>query len=135
MGEQARRADRFHTLSGLLGVIAGPVLLLRGAPAGWSFLLIAAGALILFAQSAIVNDLEFRIPDRTQFLVAAVGLVCIAIAVVYLTRAADDLPSLFPGHDGDSEHYRIVPGLVALMTGLVGLGRTLPLVRPLRPAH
>ncbi len=52
----------------------------------------------------------------------------------YLTRAADDLPSLFPGHDGDSEHYRIFPGLVALMTGLVGLGRTLPLVRPLRPA-
>ena len=130
MRDRRRGADGFQVASGLLGIGFGPVLLLRGAPAGWSFLLLAAGIVLLSAQWMIVNDVEFRIPDQTEILLAALGIVCVGIAVIYLTRAADDLPRLFPGHDGDSEHFRTLPGLVTLTAGLGLLGRTLPSLRP-----
>jgi hypothetical protein len=51
---------------------------------------------------------------------------------VYLTRAADDLPSLFPGHDADSEHFRVLPGVLTLAVGLVVLGRGVATALPAR---
>jgi hypothetical protein len=135
MRDRPRRADGFYTVSGVLGIVAGPVLLLRGAPTGWSFLLLAAGLTLLAMQWVIVNDIEVDLSDRTCVVTAAAGIACIAIAVIYLTRSASDLPSLFPGHDGDSEHLRVVPGVTMLMIGLVGFGRALFAARPTRASH
>jgi hypothetical protein len=132
MAERTHRADGFHLVAGLLGVATGPVLLMRGAPAGWSFMLIAAGLVILATQWAIVYDVHFEMNDPAKIALAVAGMACVAVAVVYLTRAADDLPSLFPGHDGDSEHFRILPGTLSLMLGLVVFGRAVASMRPAR---
>ena len=132
MAERTHRADGFHLVAGFLGVSTGPILLMQGAPAGWSFILIAAGIVILATQWAIVHDVHFEMSDPTKIALAAAGIACLAVAVVYLTRAADDLPSLFPGHDGDSEHFRIVPGVLTMMIGLVIFGRAVAAMRPVR---
>ncbi len=129
MFERARRLDGFHTTSALLGIFGGPFLLWRGGPAGWSLLLVVAGLTILSAQWATAHDVTFDLTDRTQGIVLLFGALCIGVATVYLTRAANDLPSLFPGHDGDSEHFRILPGVMTLVIGLVGIGRALPSIR------
>ena len=55
-----------------------------------------------------------------------------AIAVIYLTRAANDLPSLFPGHDGDSENIRIPPGVATLAVGIFSLGCAIVMAHPTR---
>ena len=130
MTDRSRRADAFATISGLLGIATGPILLARGAPAGWSFLLIAAGLTLVATQWAIVHDIELAFADRMQVAALLAGIASIAVAVIYLTRAANDLPSLFPGHDGDSEHFRLVPGIVMLTVGLVASGRGLATLRP-----
>jgi hypothetical protein len=39
---------------------------------------------------------------------------------------------LFPGRDADSEHYRIVPGVVTLVVGLVVFGRSAIAAVPVR---
>ena len=118
-----RRVDGFQVVSGTLGVVSGLILLARGAPAGWSFLLVAAGVVILVAVWVISTEATFEALDRTHAMLAVVGVVCVALAVVYLTRAADDLPRGFPGHDGDSENFRLVPGMVMAFVGMVALGR------------
>lgn len=128
-------ADGFHVVTGLLSVIAGPVMLIRGEPAGWSFLLIATGVTLLVTEWAIVHDIELVVMNRTDTFVAIAGVVCLAVAIVYLTRAANDLPSLFPGHDGDSEHFRLLPGILALTVGSAILGRAVIAARPRRAHH
>ena len=40
----------------------------------------------------------------TDFLVA-LGLVFVAIAVIYVAKTASDLPSFFPGHQGGSTKH------------------------------
>jgi hypothetical protein len=134
MHDRSRRVDAFPMISGLLGIATGPILLMRGAPAGWSFLLIAAGITLLAVQWAIANDVQFEI-TRAQVLATLVGIACLAIAVVYLTRSADDLPSLFPGHDGDSEQFRLLPGILTLAVGLVFFGRGLASALPARSSR
>ncbi len=132
MPDPSRRPDGFATCSGLAALVCGPSLLARGAPAGWSFLLMTCGLILLSTQWVIATDVRFTISHQTQIVVAVAGVAFVAIAVVYLTRAANDLPSLFPGHDGDSEHFRIVPGIVTLTVGLVLCGRGLASTHPTR---
>jgi hypothetical protein len=128
--------DGFHLVSGVLGVVAGPIMLLMGAPAGWAFLLIAAGSIVLLAQWAIVAGITFDEPDASVILLGVIGALCIAIAIVYLTRAANDLPTFFPGFDGDSENFRLIPGMLSLTVGAVALGRAVAGVQPTRrPTH
>jgi hypothetical protein len=127
--------DGFHLLSGVVGVIAGPIMLLMGAPAGWAFLVIAAGSLVLVAQWAIVAEITFDAPDTTAIFVGVVGAVFLAIAIVYLTRAANDLPTIFPGYDPASENFRLVPGILTLIVGAVALARAVVSVHPTRHAH
>jgi hypothetical protein len=132
MHDRWRPADGFQILTGIIAVVTGPLLLWHGDPAGWSFMLIAAGIVLLAVQWIIVADLHFAPLDRAMFIEAAVAMTCTAIAIVYLTRAANDLPSLFPGHDGDSENFRIVPGVVALVAASALFTRTAIAARPAR---
>jgi membrane protein implicated in regulation of membrane protease activity len=46
--------DGFQLFSGLLAMIAGPVMLLMGAPAWWALLIVASGTVVLVAQCAIL---------------------------------------------------------------------------------
>ena len=130
-----QQADGFQLVSGVLALIAGPILLASGAPAGWSFLLMAAGALVLLAQWAITAEITFETTDSAQAVIAMIGVVCVGLAVVYLTRAANDLPRLFPGHDADSENFRLIPGMAALTVGIAALGRAFASARPHRASR
>src|ERR1700690_3775377 len=95
--------DGFQLLAGLASVIAGPIMLVMGAPAGGAFPVMAAGTVVLLSLSAIAADVTFDALDPATVALGVVGIVCIGIAVVYLTRAANDLPTIFPGHDYDTE--------------------------------
>ena len=132
MRERRRPVDGFQTASGLLGLLAGPALLLRGAPAGWSILLSAAGLVLLAAEWSIAFDLHCKPTDRTQLALGVAAMALLVVAVVYLTRAADDLPSLFPGHDGDSEQFRILPGVLTLTIGSALFVRAIIAAHPTR---
>ena len=118
-----RELDGFQILSGVLTVIAGPIMLLSGAPAGWAFITIAAGGLVLLAQWALVAGITFEQPDTTHVVLCVVGMLFLGLAVVYLTRAANDLPTFFPGHDADSENFRVMPGVLLLTVGAVAVAR------------
>ena len=127
-----RGVDGFQVVAGVLALVCGPLRLARGAPAGWSILLMADGCVVLSWRWIVVHRVEFDVNGRLHALVLVTGLLCIWLAVVYLTRAADDLPRLLPGHDGDSEHFRVVPGVVALSVGIVMLARAVGEAHPRR---
>ena len=130
-----REVDGFHLFSGVVSLIAGPVMLAMGAPAGWAFLIIGAGSVVLLAQWALVSEITFTPPDAATFALGSTGVVLVAIAVVYLTRAADDLPTIFPGYDTRSESFRLVPGLLMAIVGAVAVGRAIANVHPIRAQH
>ena len=54
--------DGFQLFSGLLAMIAGPVMLLMGAPTWWALLILASGTVVLGAQCAMLagNAREHR---------------------------------------------------------------------------
>jgi hypothetical protein len=135
MAGASPRTDLFPTMSGLLGAAAGPILVARGAPTGWSLLLSALGLTLLSIQWLIAKDIAVDFAGPRHVAMALGGAACIAIAVVYLTRAASDLPLVFPGRDADSEHYRIVPGIVTLMVGVIVFGRSALAAVPVRRSH
>ena len=124
--------DGFQLLAGLASVIAGPVMLVMGAPAGWAFLIMAAGAVVLLALWAIAAEVSFDALDPVTVVLGVAGIVCIGIAVVYLTRAANDLPTVFPGFDHDSENFQVIPGILTLAVGAAALGRAFASVHPTR---
>ena len=47
-----------------------------------------------------------------------VGVLLIAVAVVYWVDSAKDLPSFFPGHDAASSTVHVKHGIAALVLGL-----------------
>ncbi len=48
---QLHRLDGFQVFAGLLGVVAGPIILATGALApGWGVVITGAGAIVLWAQ-------------------------------------------------------------------------------------
>jgi hypothetical protein len=60
-------------------------------------------------------------PAARKALVAAcvvVGLLLIAIAVVYWIEPAKSLPGFFPGHEKGSTHHHVKHGIAALVLGL-----------------
>jgi hypothetical protein len=126
------RVDGFQLLSAVLALIVGPIMVATRAPAGWSFLLIVTGITLLLAQWAIAADVTFEPLSPTDVVLSIAGMVCVGIAIVYLTRAADDLPTLFPGYDVHSETFRLVPGVVTLTVGAAALGRAIASTRPRR---
>jgi len=127
--------DGFQLLSGVLAVVAAPIMLVLGAPAGWAFLILAAGTFVLLAQWVIVADITFEDPDAAHIVLCVVGMLCVGLAVVYLTRAANDLPTIFPGHDPHSENFRLIPGILSLSVGIVAVGVTVARSHPRRAHH
>ncbi|MFL5866458.1 MAG: hypothetical protein ACJ766_05085 [Thermoleophilaceae bacterium] len=47
-----------------------------------------------------------------------VGVLLIAVAVVYWVDTAGSLPSFFPGHEAGSAHHHIKHGIAAFVVGL-----------------
>jgi uncharacterized membrane-anchored protein YitT (DUF2179 family) len=47
-----------------------------------------------------------------------VGIVLVAIAVVYFAEPAKSLPGFFPGHASGSAHHHVKHGIAALAVGL-----------------
>ena len=57
--------------------------------------------------------------DRLLAVAAVVlGVVLIAIAVVYWAEPAHSLPSFFPGHDAGSNHHHTKHGIAAFLLGI-----------------
>jgi hypothetical protein len=54
---------------------------------------------------------------RRNLIIPAVllGLVFVAIAVVYFVEPAGSLPSFFPGHEAGSSHHHTKHGIAALV--------------------
>ncbi len=54
-------------------------------------------------------------------LAIVVGIVLIAIAIVYWAEPAKSLPSFFPGHQAGSGHHHTKHGIAAFLVGLACL--------------
>jgi hypothetical protein len=48
----------------------------------------------------------------------ALGVLFVALAVVYWVEPASSLPSFFPGHQAGSAHHHVKHGIAALLLGL-----------------
>jgi hypothetical protein len=51
-------------------------------------------------------------------LAAIIGVVLIALSIVYFTVPAGSLPSILPGHQSGSSHVHVKHGIAALLVGL-----------------
>ena len=57
--------------------------------------------------------------NRSLILPAVVlGIVLLAVAVVYWVDSAGSLPSFFPGHEAGSSHHHVKHGLAAAIVAL-----------------
>jgi hypothetical protein len=58
---------------------------------------------------------------RPQLIAPAVilGVLLLALAILYFVEPAHSLPSFIPGHEAGSNHHHVKHGLAA---GLLGLG-------------
>jgi hypothetical protein len=48
----------------------------------------------------------------------ALGIVLLAVAVIYFVEPAKSLPSFFPGHSAGSTHHHAKHGVAALVVAL-----------------
>ncbi|MES1248548.1 MAG: hypothetical protein ABUS54_12840 [Actinomycetota bacterium] len=51
-------------------------------------------------------------------LAVVLGIVLIAIAIVYWAEPAKSLPGFFPGHQAGSNHHHAKHGIAAFLVGL-----------------
>jgi UDP-N-acetylmuramyl pentapeptide phosphotransferase/UDP-N-acetylglucosamine-1-phosphate transferase len=67
-----------------------------------------------------VTAKEAFVRYRKVLVVLAVilGIVLIAIAIVYWAEPARSLPSFFPGHEAGSNHHHTKHGIAAFLLGL-----------------
>jgi hypothetical protein len=63
------------------------------------------------------------VTKRPALIIPAVvvGLVLIAIGIVYWVEPAHSLPSFFPGHDAHSTTHHLKHGIAAFLVGLACL--------------
>jgi hypothetical protein len=52
------------------------------------------------------------------WLAVVVGLLLIAVAIVYWAEPAKSLPSFFPGHEAGSNHHHVKHGIASFLVGL-----------------
>ena len=55
------------------------------------------------------------------WLAVIVGLLLIAVAIVYWAEPAKSLPSFVPGHESGSSHHHVKHGIAAFLVGLACL--------------
>ena len=67
----------------------------------------------------------FRIP---AVLAGAIGVALVALGIVYLTVACENLPAVLGAHAGDTRP-RTGLGIAAIVLGLVALGMALIVIR------
>jgi UDP-N-acetylmuramyl pentapeptide phosphotransferase/UDP-N-acetylglucosamine-1-phosphate transferase len=68
------------------------------------------------AGDAIDRNRKWLVP-----LALVLGVVLIAIAVIYWVEPAGSLPSFFPGHEAGSSHHHVKHGIAAFLVGLACL--------------
>ena len=54
-----------------------------------------------------------------RFIVSLLGLALLAIAIVYFTMPADQLPAFLPGHEAGVTRMHMKHGAVAAVAGVV----------------
>jgi uncharacterized membrane-anchored protein YitT (DUF2179 family) len=54
-----------------------------------------------------------------KLIVTVLGLACVALAVVYFTMPADQLPGFLPGHEAGVMRIHTKHGAVAAAVGIV----------------
>ena len=77
----------------------------------------------MWHQSSIARR-SIRPVDRKKLLVVlaiVVGLVLIALGVVYWVEPAKSLPSFLPGHEAGSSHHHVKHGIASFLVGLACL--------------
>ena len=60
-------------------------------------------------------------PTANRILVVVcvvLGILLLAVAVVYWIEPARSLPGFFPGHEAGSNHHHVKHGIAALVVGL-----------------
>jgi hypothetical protein len=64
-----------------------------------------------------------RVTKRRELIVPAVvvGLLFIALAVLYWAEPAKSLPSFIPGHEAGSGHHHVKHGIAAFLLGVACL--------------
>ena len=57
---------------------------------------------------------------RRELVLPAVtlGVLLVALALLYFVDSADSLPSFVPGHEAGSAHHHVKHGLAALVLGV-----------------
>ena len=61
---RTHHVDGFHLLSGLISVVAGPIMLVTGTLPGWAIVVTVAGAIVLWAQWKIVKGEQVSFESR-----------------------------------------------------------------------
>jgi hypothetical protein len=64
------------------------------------------------------KDAFVRYRKLLVWLAVVLGIVLIAIAVVYWAEPARSLPSFFPGHEAGSNHHHVKHGIAAFLLGI-----------------
>ena len=64
------------------------------------------------------KDVFVRHRKLLVVLAIVLGIVLVAIAVVYWAEPARSLPSFFPGHEAGSNHHHVKHGIAAFLVGL-----------------
>ena len=57
----------------------------------------------------------------TVIALVVVGVLLIALAIVYFAEPAKSLPGMFPGHEAGSTHHHVKHGIAALLLGIGAL--------------
>jgi hypothetical protein len=73
-------------------------------------------------RAGVVRE-SARVTNRRLVVTAAIilGVVLIAIAIVYWAEPAKSLPSFFPGHKSGSNHHHTKHGIASFLVGLACL--------------
>ena len=57
----------------------------------------------------------------TVIALVVVGILLIALSIVYFAEPAKSLPGMFPGHQAGSTHHHMKHGIAALFLGIGAL--------------
>jgi len=130
--DHGQRLDGFPVAVGIVSIVIGLLMLGHGERTGWSLLAIAVGFVLVGTHWLVARRIDHVPLTRVQAVVAAVGLACVWVAIIYLSRGADDLPRIFPGHSARSEHYRFLQGVSVFVVGVALLVRAVSRTRRAR---